>query len=866
MTVPNCAGRFPTNCATDFPEVTNYDYESNLQTRGINNREFRWEDIFVNASWLFLEATQSGSFEYNNFRTGVSSTSGNLAITQPGVAYSGYSGWVLSGGYSYYIGKSGSLLYTGNLSGYTGINKWVNPIDSDEAIGLWCNSSNIPKVTSTNIEANASGILAGSNHQFYMVALANIATGLAPRLKAYIKASIGATVVGYYDPVEEEWTATYPTGSFSISTGALTEIKYSFNPSSLPFSDPDTYNVVIENYITGSFITIDDVHVDQYMKKNPYVDYILPTGYMVQVTPDLGWHNSLAQFDGDGVSSNPFLKTFGPFSIDAGNLTDNLDNTVSAAIDSGDFRSITSNIYKKYLWRAIAISPNGALGKAGLPESFSYVGREIENDFEILNIDQDPTTTIRTISGRRTIRLSVLVNGVANHPGLEYPTPNSWKLSIHVDGSSQTVALNARDVGGATTSIQYIELKNSTHELRNKALWNVFDEHGLMLDLKRLPNESNKRYSDRLKDVNRNRGGSTFIGVANSATRELGLIKVLDAISLSIAKNQFEKNIHRQVFVSFESASVLIKTDSMIYTERVYVDPVYTTATLSKFIEEVPLSVVTSSGIEVPQEYLSIERDEDRPSIQRIKVDFKPALGTYIDVSYKFIERLTYKNYPELGLLVQALDSLQDNAGSKLLSASLSMKLSGNESCMGLFLVTDYLSIDETLQISWTPIVLRRVSDKEFREHFISEDGTYHDTKFQTYVNELRRNSRTIWNSVETDRDIWDAAAVDQSFDYIPTLFDPSLAKFTSNSGDGVNQNIDPTIAWSRSYVGYSQEIMNNLGIDYRYFHPGVAHTHDLEPGIVSKQLIDSPESDSRNTISEELNRNNRVILFSGQR
>ena len=53
MSLPGCAGRFPDLCKTEFPAVTNYDYETNYYTRGIDNRSFRWQDIYVEANCLF---------------------------------------------------------------------------------------------------------------------------------------------------------------------------------------------------------------------------------------------------------------------------------------------------------------------------------------------------------------------------------------------------------------------------------------------------------------------------------------------------------------------------------------------------------------------------------------------------------------------------------------------------------------------------------------------------------------------------------------------------------------------------------------------------------------------------------------------
>jgi hypothetical protein len=54
-------------------------------------------------------------------------------------------------------------------------------------------------------------------------------------------------------------------------------------------------------------------------------------------------------------------------------------------------------------------------------------------------------------------------------------------------------------------------------------IWNELDEFGLLLDLPRLDEEANRSYKQRLFDVFVNRASSTYRGLINGVTRELGL-------------------------------------------------------------------------------------------------------------------------------------------------------------------------------------------------------------------------------------------------------------------------------------------------------------------------------------------------------
>jgi hypothetical protein len=57
---------------------------------------------------------------------------------------------------------------------------------------------------------------------------------------------------------------------------------------------------------------------------------------------------------------------------------------------------------------------------------------------------------------------------------------------------------------------------------QSHAIWNEFDKLGLLLGLSRLPDEKNAEYKQRLLDVFVHRSDSTYQGLINGITRELG--------------------------------------------------------------------------------------------------------------------------------------------------------------------------------------------------------------------------------------------------------------------------------------------------------------------------------------------------------
>ena len=868
MAIPNCAGRFPDLCKTEFPAVTNYDYETNYATRGIDNRDFRWEDIQVESSWLFLEATASGSFENNSFHIvgGVTGSTGRWYVTTGSVADTvSYSPWIVSGGYSVYVPTSGAVLNQFNLPGFTGEQFWANPIEGNQSIGLYCQSSSIPKVYCLPIDVDPTGIDNSQNHQVFLMATCNYHTGVTPRLKVYLQALAAGSVVGYYDPTASEWTANYPTGYYSIPDNEYTEIKFQFNPSASSLTVADHYSLHVETDSTGAFITIDDIHIDQYLEKNPYVDVIIPEGYMIQISPDLGWHDKEELLNQVGNFVNPFLKTLGPFSTTNGNLIDNMDGSVTASIDLADFEKATTARYSKYVWRAFAVGPNGDLGNSSDPEHFTFIGSDVDQDFTITDVMSDSLSSEKVIIGTKSARMSVVIDDITSYPHLSYPSPTTWRLQITVVGEKQTLKIFGRDDGGATSTIHYVDLVNVLYDQKTEAIWNTFDEHGVMADIKRLPSESNYDYSERIKDSFTARGGSTFVGLANSSSRELGFTRIASALRISIPKNEFGLNIHESVMVEFGSVHFRARTPEMIYSETLQVDPEHGTVTLSKFGYDAPISIVTEDGIVVPGSAVQFEQDDDMPSICRLKIHYPKVYGKFVKIEYPYFEEILYKNAPTLGDLQERIEDLTDHIGSRLVVSELDMQLSGGEDCLGLYIASQEVSADIVMSVPWTPITIRRISDKSFREYFLEPGKSYRDSKFYTYISELKSNSRTLWGSVQADRDYWDAAdKVDQSFDHVPTLMDPIMSSYVSFTGDS-SKFVDAGQAWGRAYIGKGSEVLVNNGIDHTLFHPGVAHTSDLTPGIATYYNSQIVLESQRQSVSDAKQDNN-FILFSGQR
>ena len=844
-----------------FPAVSNYDYATNTPSRGLDNRSFRWEEVAAETTYLLKESTNSGSFEDNSFYTGVTNFTGVNFITTGALTNSGsYPGWVVSGDCTVYVHTSGVFVSSGNLPLLTGSFQ-AHPLDGTDSIGLYCGSGqNRPTIYSGPLATGLEGpIILDNNHQLYLQAKLNY--GSTGRLYAYPRAIKTGAIVGYYDSTSRAWQAGVPTGYYPL-TGNIETIKYNFSCSNFPAATPDSLDLVIYSTVTGTFLTVDNVHIDAYMKKNAFIDFLVPSGYYVQITPDIGWHNILDMFESSEVLPNPHLRTFGPYQVGLGNLTDNLDNTVTAIIDVSDFDLAITSDYPKYLWRALPITDNGRLGIGGLPAKFFYVGKQVDNLFTVDAVSNDDHSTIKIISGKRTKDMVVVLDDNETHPNVSYPSQTTWKIELAITSSVRVLKIFAKDSGGSTSSIRYVELKHNLYSQNSISLWNVFDEHGLVADIERLPNETNYEYSLRIRDVYKNKGGATFLGIVNGSIRELALNKVNDGLVISIVRDTNNLSLLDAISLDVTSYSLRIRAESFEITENLFVDPVYGTVDLTYLPIDIPIFTSLYNLSKIDNKDITIVEQDDK-SIYRLSINNQDVMGKFVEVKYKYCLELLFKKHRTLEALLLSINGILIS-GVKRIKCSISSLLSGNESSLGLF-IGSYSTSNNT-QIPWSPIVLRKISDLGYRNYFLNnEEDSLKDTEYFTYVEELKNNTKIFWGSVEADRDRWDSSDSRQlSMDSIPTLFDPPISKIMEYT-TGANNTMDPVAAWGKNYKDSNGNNIRNVGLNHTFFVPGVAHRNDLKPSIyytTSRLVATGSSQDNIGTIRN----NNNYIIFSGQR
>ena len=852
----SCSDRFYP-CETEgFPPVKVYDYSTNIPIRGIEDRDFRFEEVAVKSIYMMQEATQEGSFENNTF----SYTAGIEYISSGALTdSSNFTGWTVGGGNTVYIPQSGISVSSGDLEGVTS-SFHAFPIDGDAAIGLFNTGGAVkPYIKSEDLDVTSSGsIYDGSTHQLYFNYKLNY--GETGNLYFVLRGNSDT----WYDTGSLSWVSTATTGYITFTGKEINTYSHLFLADDFPGPGLTTaLTIEIGSENSGTFVTLDNVHIDALLKKNAFIDYIIPTGYMLQITPDVGFHDVTSMFDGTSEYPNPHLKTLGPYEVDLGNLTDNLDNSVTITLDKIDFRNCLSSNFKKYLWRALPITPNGQLGAGGLPARFQYVGDVVDNLFTVREIQEPKNSTQKIIIGTKAKDMEVIVDGQSNFSGLSYPTPLSWRLEINLQVTKRTLQIKATDSSGLSTSVKKITLTNQVYEKYTRAVWNKFDEFGLVADIERLPGESNFSFSKRVRKSHSETTGPSFQGVVNSATNELGLDKIPDAINIKVNKNLTNQKIITDYRYEVSGYSFKLFSNVFNIQEKLLVDPVYNTIDLSYRIINSPISIKTDSGADIDLNNIEIISEENTTTlVNRIKLNTDGV--KYATITYNYTLELLFKDYPTLESLINRLNTVKDYKGNNVFTASLSSVLSGNESTQGLYLGSGDITQSFDSLLSWSPVFLKRISEVGYKDYVKGNAATLKDSKFYSTVKILRDQLNIFWGTAEFDRTRWNSSeSTNLGLDSIPTLFDPPISKIM-DVVSGQSIYVNSVEAWGKNYVGSSNQTLINYGLVSNLFRPGVGFTEDLEPQMYMTTTTGLLGSYLEENISP-LQNNNNVVVFSGQ-
>lgn len=564
----------------------------------------------------------------------------------------------------------------------------------------------------------------------------------------------------------------------------------------------------------------EDVYLDS--DEDNGLPFIIPNGYVVEVSPDLGLKSPIDHFIPESEDGgNSLLRTSSLLTISNGVLSDASNETVIATLESSDFRALLHEApFQKYYWRAIAVDEDGGRGAGGNPHYF-YYKQIIETDEWTIDDVISPTSSVtQCLRGRKTADISAIeISG--STLGVKFVSSTIWKHDVVLVPGTNKFTIRAKDIRGNWSSYRIVEIELNADVPVFSRVWNTFDEFGLLVGLRRNPQEDNLFYKNRILDVTRNNSGIQYLGALLGAIRAVNAHFVNDAIK--IKANDLGTIGYELPVVFVDSHGLIVQSNSFLEKiERHIINPLTMAIFLQKDIfDSGTLSVMFDDDTEIDNSKYSVNFYDNS-----ITFNDSTYANKAVRVSYSYQIVLLWNSNQTLAEVRNTLNAIRYPSGDSMFSVELSTKVSGAESSDGLVL-TSYLASNRSIDIniSWSDIWIREMNDIEWRDTFRNSRNHFFGTKFDQYVNSIKSLTKTDWGFAVADVSTWDAGLSSSGPQAVlPRQFSKFIGQWIISA---TNKTVDSSRARFYNYIDPgTKNVIVWSGLPR--FHSGIGYDSDL--------------------------------------
>lgn len=390
---------------------------------------------------------------------------------------------------------------------------------------------------------------------------------------------------------------------------------------------------------------------------------------------------------------------------------------------------------------------------------------------------QDIPSTIDAFSivlrGTRTTDVtSVTVDG--SNATLE---PGSWYYRYLLSPGLNRITIKALN-GTTELAEQIVETTVPVYQQELKNIWNTLDEWGLLLDVKRLPGESNRSLFHRLLSASQYYSGNNNPGLLYAMSRNLGIRFLPSAVQIGRGVSSTNKYYGTDPYLEVEQSEIRCSVAEMIHTVHGVVDAAFRKIELP---EEFP--PYDPADIVVADYFGNVLDTKDWEFIDSyIFVSDRRYVGVPLKVTYRYTARIG-----RLGLtltqLKTALEAVTDAAGNSYFTMTLNVD--GSYAASKLQSSADWnfvrFDIDKQanvytpLTLAWSPLSVFELIDERFREKWYSNNHAY-DTELEGWAVRVDKLSRSGWDDVILDKDGWEEPEVPA---VLPHIYDNKTAHWT---------------------------------------------------------------------------------------
>jgi hypothetical protein len=260
-------------------------------------------------------------------------------------------------------------------------------------------------------------------------------------------------------------------------------------------------------------------------------------------------------------------------------------------------------------------------------------------------------------------------------------------------------------------------------------VFNELDRHGVLLSLPRIESERNAAYKQRLLDVFVNRASSTYRGLINGITRELGY-SLTETLTIDYVLNPDGTLTYPESALVFQETKCYIysnfTTGALVATlDRFELDEAYSLGTLVDLINDTGyFEAVLKDGINANQRAMTIFNqstlvtvDSEEVSSQSTKVNLRHK--NVVDSSF-FLVSTNLKNRV-------ASSTLVSRAGDYYLDLEQGILYTGSVAAPGSAM--RYMYRNPTMTFLSSPVILHNLQSVDFKTKMFNQvaqdDGSY---------------------------------------------------------------------------------------------------------------------------------------------
>jgi len=600
-----------------------------------------------------------------------------------------------------------------------------------------------------------------------------------------------------------------------------------------PAVDAD-WNPLIRGYQDGAF----RFHLITGLTPDPEIgwQFVEPASYRIEITPDLGWPNPEELFQpythGSVGGGNSLLRIFRDITVDDMEVLS--DETGTYTIPESELRKILAPGFERYLWRVMAVSPAGHTGHPSGIQSFRGRVLVVNLAWTVRDPDSPARSVTTTISGtRESFVRSIEVNGEAGWT--TFPTPTTWRAEVPLGRGRNVFFLRAFDENGYGSEYRSVEVEMTAGDLATRTYFNRFDDFGYKMGLKRLPEELNHAYRERIKDVMVHRAGPSYGGICNGIVRELGLTSFDQALLVRPATNPLSQSVRwGDVSVWMTSRHFYVRRSTFTeIQERTEVEGRSLQVRPAKFASGPSFLVEQEPGVQVTPDKYRVLADKDGPYIQFYDVAYS---GRRVYITYQYATRITFYD-KTISELVAELNALTVN-GQQVIEVEMSPDVTGTWSARGLQKFPPMLlgsgpyytvgSVEcADFPVRWSPFELAAFTDPEFRERFRNANGSFFGTEYSAWAYGLKSKLKTTWGYIVADASVWSSRLIRVSgAGGLDLVYDSWRAVWESSAG---GYELDPFEAAVRGYLDPRDgSRLRFRGLPWSLFWSGIGYHRDL--------------------------------------